>query len=48
MVSGRSRCKIGLSCSYKLMGVGGMSTPEKEDPTGLDNVSYIFYFRLFM
>ena len=39
---------IGVSYSYKLMGVGKMSTPEKEDSTGLDNVSYIYYFRLLM
>ena len=26
------------------MGVGKMSTPEKEYPAGLDNVSYIYFF----
>ena len=40
-MGGENRCKISVSCSLSLMGVGKMSMP-KEDPTGLDNVSYSY------
>ena len=40
-MGGVSRCKVGFSSSLKLMGSGAMSTPTKDDPAGLDNVSYI-------
>ena len=41
-MGGVSRCKVGFSSSLKLMGSGTMSTPIKDDPAGLDNVSYIY------
>ena len=40
MVIGGNRCKLGVSNPLYLMGGGIMSLPEKEDPSGLDNVSY--------
>ena len=40
MVIGGNRCKLGVSYPSQLMGGGTMSTPEKEDPAGLENVSY--------
>ena len=42
MVIGGNRCKLGVSNPLYLMGGGIMSLPEKEDPFGLDNVSFYF------
>ena len=38
-MGGQNRCKISVSCSLPLMGAGIMSTPKRDDHTGLDTVS---------
>ena len=40
MVIGGNRCKLDVSNPLYLMGGGVMSIPEKEDPSGIENVSY--------
>ena len=37
---GGNRCKLSVSYPSHFMGIDAMSTPKKEDPAGLENVSY--------
>ena len=44
MVIGGNRCILSVSNPLDLMG-RGMSLPERDDPSGMDNVSFLFdYF----
>ena len=48
MVIGGNRCILSVSNPLDLMG-RGMSLPECEDPSGMDNVSFLFnYFSILI
>lgn len=46
MVIGGNKCISCVSSPFDLMGAG-MSYPEQEDPSGLDNVSFYLRFSIY-